>query len=59
EELLYGGRVMLEDGLFDQFLRQAPPSSALYTCAKLALYPLIAYMIAKMRLRSRLDLSPI
>ena len=46
-------------GLFDQFLRQAPPSSALYTCAKLALYPLIAYMIAKMRLRSRLDLSPI
>ncbi len=33
--------------------------SALYTCAKLALYPLIAYMIAKMRLRSRLDLSPI
>lgn len=41
-------------GLFDQFLRQAPPSSALYTCAKLALYPLIAYMIAKMRLRSRL-----
>ncbi|MGV8202902.1 ABC transporter permease, partial [Pseudomonas aeruginosa] len=41
------------------FLRQAPPSSALYTCAKLALYPLIAYMIAKMRLRSRLDLSPI
>ncbi len=45
-------------GLFDQFLRQAPASPALYTCCKLLLYPLIAYMIAKMRLRRRLDLSP-
>lgn len=45
-------------GLFDQFLRKAPAESGLYTCCKLLLYPLIAYMIAKMRLRRRLDLSP-
>ena len=45
-------------GLFDQFLRRAPAESGLYTCCKLLLYPLIAYMIAKMRLRRRLDLSP-
>ncbi|KAF1052074.1 MAG: Inner membrane transport permease YhhJ [Stenotrophomonas maltophilia] len=45
-------------GLFDQFLRHAPAESGLYACGKLLLYPLIAYMIAKMRLRRRLDLSP-
>lgn len=45
-------------GLFDQFLRKAPAESGLYTCCKLLLYPLLAYMIAKMRLRRRLDLSP-
>ncbi|MHB9797060.1 ABC transporter permease [Pseudomonas sp. MT3] len=45
-------------GLFDQFLRRAPAESGLYTCCKLLLYPLLAYMIAKMRLRRRLDLSP-
>lgn len=45
-------------GLFDQFLRQAPPESGLYACCRLLLYPLIAYMIAKLRLRRRLDLSP-
>lgn len=45
-------------GLFDQFLRQAPPESGLYACCRLLVYPLIAYMIAKLRLRRRLDLSP-
>jgi ABC-2 type transport system permease protein len=45
-------------GLFDQFLRQAPAESGLYACAKLLLYPLVAYLIAKQRLRRRLDLSP-
>jgi ABC-2 type transport system permease protein len=44
--------------LFDQFLRQAPAESGLYACAKLLLYPLVAYLIAKQRLRRRLDLSP-
>ncbi|WP_430765423.1 ABC transporter permease [Pseudomonas citronellolis] len=45
-------------GLFDQFLRHAPPESGLYACCRLLVYPLIAYMIAKLRLRRRLDLSP-
>lgn len=45
-------------GLFDQFLRQAPAESGLYTCCRLLVYPLLAYMIAKLRLRRRLDLSP-
>lgn len=45
-------------GLFDQFLRQAPTESGLYTCCRLLVYPLLAYMIAKLRLRRRLDLSP-
>ncbi|UUC49236.1 ABC transporter permease [Pseudomonas citronellolis] len=45
-------------GLFDQFLRQAPPESGLYACCRLLVYPLLAYMIAKLRLRRRLDLSP-
>ena len=45
-------------GLFDQFLRRAPPFSGLYACAKLMLYPLIAYLISRQRLRVRLDISP-
>jgi ABC-2 type transport system permease protein len=45
-------------GLFDQFLRDAPSVSGLYACLKLSLYPLIAYVIAKQRLRKRLDFSP-
>ncbi|GGJ97577.1 ABC transporter permease [Pseudomonas matsuisoli] len=45
-------------GLFDQFLRDAPGTSGLYACLKLSLYPLIAYVIAKQRLRKRLDFSP-
>lgn len=45
-------------GLFDQFLRDAPPSSALYTCFKLSLYPLFAYLLARLRLRKRLNLGP-
>lgn len=46
-------------GLFDQFLRHAPAESGLYTCGKLLLYPLFAFVIARMRLRRRLDLSPV
>jgi len=45
-------------GLFDQFLRHAPAFSGLYACAKLSLYPMIAYLISRQRLRMRLDLSP-
>ncbi len=46
------------NGLFDQFLREAPAVSGAYACLKLSLYPLIAYVIAKQRLRKRLDFSP-
>ena len=46
------------NGLFDQFLRDAPSVSGLNACLKLSLYPLVAYVIAKQRLRKRLDFSP-
>lgn len=46
------------NGLFDQFLREAPANSGAYACLKLSLYPLVTYMIAKQRLRKRLDFSP-
>lgn len=45
-------------GLFDQFLRHAPTFSGLEACAKLTVYPLVAYLLSRQRLRIRLDISP-